>query len=435
MIKEIRLRYEAHAGTVIKLANKLTVLLGVNDHGKSAINRGINWVVTNLPRGDSMIPWTGKKSAQVEIVTDSDVVIRQKGPGNKYIVNGDELAAVGSSVPDEVSEALRLGSLNVQSQVDQFFLLQATPGEVAKRINAIAGIEESDKAIRRTNELINESSKQADSLKKEIKEHKGYLDEFSEKISAAERLYLEMERIETDLKDTGEALDAAKVLSSAISDSRTRLHGFPEFQRVQDRIDAVTDIQESSAALAETFRAADALRVQINSIDLQRFSDLEKADMAADLIDKMNSELERTNAKLGSYTALRDQLRAINTDKYSSLSNIADRLKKLEEGMFGVEELEPALQRATALAKELRNRRDLGIQLVDQAVIERIEQQECLVEKLVLKKSLLVEIAEKASVIGMLADEISKAESEIKELSEYCSECGRKLDETDHSHS
>ena len=58
-----------------------------------------------------------------------------------------------------------------------------------------------------------------------------------------------------------------------------------------------------------------------------------------------------------------------------------------------------------------------------------------MVEKLVLKKSLLVEIAEKASVIGMLADEISKAEREIKELSEYCSECGRRLDETDHSHS
>ena len=148
MIEKIKVRYEGHAETEIEFSPGLSVLFGANDGGKSALNRAINWTANNSPRGDSMVPWLGKQEAYSTITKDGIEITRTKsGKRNGYSVGPDSYDVVGSSVPEEVSQALNLGEINIQRQVDQYYLLQATAGEVAK-----PGIGQGDQADQGTDQ-------------------------------------------------------------------------------------------------------------------------------------------------------------------------------------------------------------------------------------------------------------------------------------------
>jgi hypothetical protein len=85
---------------------------------------------------------------KVGLFFDEGKVVKTKGTKtNKYTVNDVELSAVGRNVPDEVSLICNLDEGNFQGQFDAPFLLNESPGAVAKRINKIANIDLIDTMI------------------------------------------------------------------------------------------------------------------------------------------------------------------------------------------------------------------------------------------------------------------------------------------------
>ncbi|HPB30286.1 MAG TPA: AAA family ATPase [Candidatus Sumerlaeota bacterium] len=101
--------YMAHVRTVIEPAPGLTVLVGPNNCGKSAVVSALEQVLYNAHRGDFMVRH-GEKEARITIETDDGhtVIWRRRGGAVAYIIDGQEISRIRSNVPEGVHRILRL---------------------------------------------------------------------------------------------------------------------------------------------------------------------------------------------------------------------------------------------------------------------------------------------------------------------------------------
>ena len=150
MLRSISIfNFQAHRRTKLEFAPGVNAIAGASDQGKSSIIRALRWVVENRPAGDSFRSnFAGDQDTEVTVeTTDGETVTRTKGPKtNSYSVNGKELKAMGQSVPEEVSVALRLGSVNFQHQMDAPFLLSLGSSKLSQYLNEVAGLDAIDRA-------------------------------------------------------------------------------------------------------------------------------------------------------------------------------------------------------------------------------------------------------------------------------------------------
>lgn len=149
MIDSIHLKnFQAHADTTLVFDKGVNVIVGRSDQGKSSIIRALRWVATNRPSGDAFIK-NGESETTVTLTVDGKSITRTKGKGtNSYTLDGVEYKALRSDVPSEIAELLNFGIANIQTQHEQYFLLQSSAGEVAKTINRIADLDSVSCAVK-----------------------------------------------------------------------------------------------------------------------------------------------------------------------------------------------------------------------------------------------------------------------------------------------
>jgi exonuclease SbcC len=144
--KRIRLRnFQRHVDLTVSFGPRVTTLIGKSDAGKSAVVRALRWLCFNRPAGSGMVRH-GAAVAAVSLLTPAGKFARRKGKGvNEYRVDGGKLVAFGSEVPDPVKDGLGVGPVNFQRQHDPPFWLSLAPGEVAKRLNEITGLDDGER--------------------------------------------------------------------------------------------------------------------------------------------------------------------------------------------------------------------------------------------------------------------------------------------------
>ncbi len=142
--------FQCHKKLALVITPGVTVITGRSDAGKSAVLRAIRWLCLNRPNGSSMLRH-GADAVRVSLdLTDLDGVTkyrveRRRGKGgNLYVLDGTELKAFGAEPPDVVSRGLNVGPDNFQRQHDPLFWLSLSPGELAKRLNAMTGFDKAD---------------------------------------------------------------------------------------------------------------------------------------------------------------------------------------------------------------------------------------------------------------------------------------------------
>ena len=149
MIRSIRLsNFQSHKETVLELVPGINAVVGESDSGKTAIIRALNWLVTNRPSG-AAFQRHGTKETEVGLITDDGELVRYRtAKANGYRINGMDLSAIRTDVPEEVTKFLGIDpDLNMQGQLDAPFLLSMSPGEVAQTLNRIAHLDEIDMAL------------------------------------------------------------------------------------------------------------------------------------------------------------------------------------------------------------------------------------------------------------------------------------------------
>src|SRR5215831_4383508 len=109
MIRRITLQnYMSHTHTVIELAEGLTVLVGPNNCGKSAVVSALE-TLSNNASGGYMVRHD-EKEASVSVETDDGhtLIWRRRGNTVSYLIDGRDIHRLGRGVPDDLHKLLRL---------------------------------------------------------------------------------------------------------------------------------------------------------------------------------------------------------------------------------------------------------------------------------------------------------------------------------------
>ncbi len=109
MLRKIILEnFMSHGRTEIDLADGLTVLTGPNNCGKSAVVAALQILATN--GRTTHVMRHGEKFSRITVETDDGhtVVWERRNKTVKYILDGEDVHRVGTSIPDSLHDLLRL---------------------------------------------------------------------------------------------------------------------------------------------------------------------------------------------------------------------------------------------------------------------------------------------------------------------------------------
>lgn len=334
MITKVEIQnFKSHKNSVFEFANGLNVIIGPSDKGKSAALRAIDWVLNNRPSGNSYRSWWGGDTSVVVHTTDG-YVKRVKGKsGDSYFVKKlgkkeIELKAFGTNVPEKVKSFLNLSELNIQRQINSFFLLNETPGTVAKHFNKIANIEKIDvaisnvnKKITQTNSIIKTRTKDLEAKNEELKQY-DVLPELEKKLAEAEQI--EKSKMETTLQ-----INELNKLTTAISGINTQLTKF-SIVSAEDMVDGCLSLINKKDNLHIKERSIDHLIANIQTIE----HEIDTLQQILTLEGKVNNVLEKQEAK----RKVEKQKEELNDILYH-LKMVKVRQNKYEKRLTELEEI------------------------------------------------------------------------------------------------
>jgi DNA repair protein SbcC/Rad50 len=314
MIKSISLQnFQSHSDSTLLFNPNVNVILGASDSGKTAILRAIRKLAFNKPSGDEMKShWGGK--LQIEMFTDDAHVVYSKDKEAEYILNGGKpLKAFSTTVPDEIEKALNLSEINIQSQLDNVFLLSETPGFVASHFNKIAHLEVIDKATSNINSAIRE-------LTSDIKYSEGQektLQEGLQKFQYLENFESEVEILEEQEKQLKQLCNLKEKLENIITLYWENTGSIIEYKETLELEKPINDILE----LIELRAKKDVEVVKLDKLIVQ--------------IEEIQSIIEKQNALLLVEKPVNDLL-GLYKEK-ETLVNEQKRLFKALESVQGVQ--------------------------------------------------------------------------------------------------
>jgi exonuclease SbcC len=248
MISELEIEnFQSHKVTSLSFAPGVNVIIGQSDTGKSSIIRAINWVISNRPSGDSFRSNFSKDKTEVAIEFDTGFVVRTKGKSiNKYETDGGELKALRTDVPQEVKDITRMQEINLQPQHKSYFLLDETPGNVAKAFNSVSGLEEMDAALKNINSKVRETSSKISHVSEKIDQLENDIEEMSW-VDGIEKEIESLEKAVANLKELKEEKASVSLLVSEIYKKQGELKSLPDFSalpKIKEIQDLDSDINK-----------------------------------------------------------------------------------------------------------------------------------------------------------------------------------------------
>lgn len=170
MLTKLKLKnFENHLDSSLEFIPGLNIITGISNTGKSSIVRAINWVVNNQPSGDSYIN-NQKDECEVIIEIHGKEIKKYRNRKNehRYIIDNETLTALKRQVPEKIKNTVSFSDMNLRNQFDRFFLLQDSPGEVAKKLNNIIDLSIMDDSIRLIKAKVNRKSRYIENLETQI---------------------------------------------------------------------------------------------------------------------------------------------------------------------------------------------------------------------------------------------------------------------------
>jgi exonuclease SbcC len=142
--------WQNHQEKVVEFDPQVTVIVGDNDSGKSAILRALRWIAFDEWDGiaNEHITW-GEDSSECILSLDGHEITRYKSVDGKnlYFLDEKRFAAFYPDVPQPIKKLLNCGPDNFQNQDDPPFWLSLTSGQAASALNEIFHLEDIDAAL------------------------------------------------------------------------------------------------------------------------------------------------------------------------------------------------------------------------------------------------------------------------------------------------
>lgn len=271
MIKKIQINnFQSHKETELEFHKGVNIIYGDSDSGKTSIIRALNWLINNSPSGDSFrSKWGG--DTVIKLQEDNNIISRIKTKKeNKYILNKNELKAVGTDVPDEIKQILNFSDINIQQQIESSFLLSNSSGEVARYLNQIVDLDKIDIALSEIEKKKKDNNKkllytqnELDKLNIELKEF-DYLDD-----------------LEIDLKK----IEKKQKIFTTLKTEKENMNGFiTQIDSIKDKLKKYKNIDKKQ----------DAIKKALLTIGKIESKQKEQDDISSIIISIQNNEIKKT---------------------------------------------------------------------------------------------------------------------------------------------
>lgn len=350
MINSILLEnFQSHPSTELELHPGVNAIIGASDKGKSATIRALRWCAYNEPSGTAHISdWIKTKKGAIQagercavtVRKGSDVVTRYRdSEGNGYTLGASSYTAIGADVPEQIKEALGLGEVNLQLQMDKPFLISESAGEVARFFNRAIKLEEIDKALTVAEAKKRESNASIRTLETQLSEAKAKLETYSW-VERAEALLADVEVCQAKL---AEETDREERLVNALKQlSEAQEH----IQRASLVLEYADSVKEARELLSEVSHIAR---------EINAYSELLRAYTTHDLRADRAGQVLQYAPRVKAAQKLAEELEELLQDK-SLLTRTLEHLSQLESSLVQTEELcalAPTLDRALGIKEKL----------------------------------------------------------------------------------
>jgi len=289
----------------------------------------LKWLATNRPLGDGFVSWGSKGETAVEVLLDDGVSIMHE-PGSYSLIKGkdrQDWSAIGTGVPETVTQALSISELSWASQMDAPFLLSASPGEVARTLNEVADLDKIDSTLVNINRMardnrsqLTETASRKQQLEIELSQYRG-LDGQLKMIASLK----EMERKETALTEL------------VISGIGLLTH----IKEVNDKLPAYDDVEKQIAHIQQLQRLMIEATATENKIGLGQ----KKLDEVKGLRTRLSKVRDTTDAE-----AELDLL----LDMVGQLKGVDDTIDRMVRQTSAINDLQLGLNMAVGDLKRLQ---------------------------------------------------------------------------------
>jgi len=466
MITRIELtNFMSHKHTVIEPAAGLTVLVGPNNIGKSAVVAALQILCHN--DASTHVIRHGERECLIHVETDDGHTIdwrRKSSPS--YVVNGQQFDRLGrSGVPDELHKALRLSKadggadadfdIHFGTQKSPIFLLASTPANAAKFFASSSDAIRLVEIQKRHKDKHDDAKREKKSLEAESRQVNAELAELEPVVEVDDRLTV-LEAIYGELLAASAWLEAAEQHAAALEanavavaeqsllcDTFAGLSAPPQLVLTEPLVQQIRALEVAARAQAVAeWRAAGLAQVPAPP-------EMQDADCLGTLIaslERLTADVQRGAAEQGALGALAGPPQLADTETLArSLERLVDARALLataqaEQAALKALARPPEIVDVSQLVKQLSDHARLAMQVTDcQSQTKALAQLNAVplaaqtsaladsIERFDRTAASLVDLADKVAVahaeLNTAADELRAAAAGAR-----CGECGAELD-------
>ncbi len=275
MLKQLKIKnFQNHKDSVLNFHQNVNKICGSSNEGKTTTFRSEELILKNRPSGYGYKPYTAKKKDITEVtnIFDDGEVIRRRGDTiDEYEFNGEKFTALNRQTPSEIKDFLNIADYQFQDQHSAHFFISQTPGERAKLLNEISGLEIIDRSIANVNSIIKKNTadlKQNNESIKDLESKIGkisFIKEAEEILVQIELLFTEYEQLEIENKKLKEYCDELKEVESKISELNEFLKVKPLYQVIVDCVSETNELNVRNTQLYEYVKNIENLTEVIDS--------------------------------------------------------------------------------------------------------------------------------------------------------------------------
>lgn len=357
-IKKIILEnFQSHKYTEVVLNEKLNVIVGPSDSGKTAIIRAIKWALYNEPAGDFFIREGEKEVSVILIFSDNTQLTRHRSKTkNVYELkynNGEELRleGFGTGVPDEIKESIGIykinldgketNSISLAEQLEGPFLLSEKTSTRASAIGQLVGVDVIDEAL---TEVLKDV-KTLNITKKNLEEEINQLNEEIKTYDNLEQLKITLKsvsNIREQISKSQESLDKLNHNHNLLKKLDYEISSLEEMKNKLNRLDNIDEILTSLESLYTKHWHLSNYNRNIKKMNMniekneKLLKELQDIDLSAEKENKLANLLKQYNRLLNAnkhYNEVREEILNLrnNLTVLTTFLNQEDSIDRIQE--------------------------------------------------------------------------------------------------------
>lgn len=414
-IRSVALKhFQSHENTTMEFTDGLNIIVGESNNGKTAVMRGIMWVIDNYPLGTDFI-MAGKNDVIVRITYDDGSYIergRTRTDTGYYKIGTldlhgqlyeQEFRGFTNAIPVEVTNLHQMPKvnitkdiethLNVLSQLDRPFLITESPQAKAAAIGRITGTHVIDAAVKKNNStirndklLIKDINGDIEDLERKLKslpditlieevlrKYNIILAEAKAKeyiIKKCEQAIADIAKYDSDIATANAQLsrDSAIVPLKAIVDRTYK--EFRDYSLMSSKVDEIKqlDIRIQLSQEAVETNAAQASMKGLVNYALGRHATIvkctewiakKKLSEVEEMVNKkkrdFNMALYNATSRITDYVDAQSAMISQASSKLESISNVEDSIQYTEKQISSYKKQMQALKKQMAAVEKEKN--------------------------------------------------------------------------------